>query len=111
MPGAYAWPATKLWKPAPSSSQKSLGKYNTVSQGRDTEIRGMVERLFWRYEQVWHRDLHVLQLPGHIATRFKVANANPGQAAIHKNNCNFFRASGDVFDEVFVYMSGDNALR
>ncbi len=90
----------------------TIATYNTVYTGRDTEVSGMFERLFARYEKIWHGDFHhVLQLPHSIATRFKVANENPGQPAIHKNNCNFFRARGDLFDEVFVYMSGDNALR
>ncbi len=90
----------------------TIATYNTVYTGRDTEISGMFERLFARYTHIWHGDFqHVLQLPDRIATRFKVANGNPGQPVIHKNNCNFFRASGELFDEVFVYMSGDNALR
>lgn len=90
----------------------TIATYNTVYQGRDVEISGMFERLFARYEQIWHGDFqHVLQRPDRIATRFKVANGNPRQPVIHKNNCNFFRASGALFDEVFVYMSGDNALR
>jgi hypothetical protein len=32
-----------------------------------------------------------------------------GQTLV-KHNCNFFRLQGDLFDEVFVYMSGDNSL-
>ena len=89
----------------------TIATYNTVYTGQD-EIAGMFERLFARYTHIWHGDFHhVLQLPDRVATRFKVANGNPGQPVIHKNNCNFFRAGGDLFDEVFVYMSGDNALR
>lgn len=89
----------------------TIATYNTVYRGRE-EIAGMFERLFARYERIWHGNFHhVLQPPDRIATRFNVENQNPGQPAVLKNNCNFFRARGDLFDEVFVYMSGDNALR
>ncbi len=89
----------------------TIATYNTVYTGRD-EIAGMFERLFARYARIWHGNFHhVLQAPDQIATRFNVENENPGQPVTHKNNCNFFRARGELFDEVFVYMSGDNALR
>lgn len=80
--------------------------------GRDSEIRGMYARLFERYASVWHGDFdHVVQGPSRIASRFTVRNLTAeGQTAV-KQNCNFFRLRGDRFDEVFIYMSGDNSLR
>ena len=90
----------------------TIATYNTVYRGRDVEISGMFERLFARYTRIWHGNFHhVLQVPDRLATRFNVENESFGQPVVHKNNCNFFRARGALFDEVFVYMSGDNALR
>ncbi len=90
----------------------TIATYNTVYRGRDIEIAGMFERLFARYARIWHGEFHhVLQVPDRIATRFNVENQHPDQPVVHKNNCNFFRTRGNLFDEVFVYMSGDNALR
>ncbi len=90
----------------------TIATYDTVYRGRDVEIAGMFGRLFSRYAQIWHGEFdHVLQNPDRIATRFRVENHHSDQHVVHKNNCNFFRARGDLFDEVFVYMSGDNALR
>ncbi len=89
----------------------TIATYNTVYQGRDTEIRSMFERLFTRYAKVWHGDFdHVVQAPDRIASRFRVENLGFDQQTIVKHNCNFFRLRGDLMDEVFVYMSGDNSL-
>ena len=34
----------------------TIATYNTLYQGRDTELRAMFERLNARYAQVWHGD-------------------------------------------------------
>lgn len=89
----------------------TIATYNTVYRGRDTEIRGMFERLNTRYAKVWHGNFdHVVQGPERIASRFRVENLGFDQQTLVKNNCNFFRLRGDLFEEVFVYMSGDNSL-
>lgn len=90
----------------------TIATFETVYRGRDTEIAGMFERLFARYARIWHgRFEHVVQPPDRIATRFRVENETAQQQEFVKNNCNFFRSRGGLFDEVIVYMSGDNALR
>ncbi len=89
----------------------TIATYNTVYTGRDTGIRTMFERLFARYARVWHGDFdHVVQLPDRIASRFRVENTTFDGQLLVKNNCNFFTLRGDQFEEVFVYMSGDNSL-
>lgn len=89
----------------------TIATFNTVYTGRDSEIRTMFERLFARYARVWHGDFdHVVQLPDRIASRFRVENTTFDGQLLVKNNCNFFRLRGDLFDEVFVYMSGANSL-
>lgn len=89
----------------------TIATYNTVYCGRDTEIRGMFERLNARYAKVWHGNFdHVVQAPDRIASRFRVENLSFEKQTLVKNNCNFFRLRGDLFEEVFVYMSGDNSL-
>ena len=89
----------------------TIATYNTVYEGRDTELRGMYERLNARYAKVWHGNFdHVVEGPERIASRFRVENLTFGGQTLVKNNCNFFRLRGDLFCDVFVYMSGDNSL-
>ena len=89
----------------------TIATFNTPYQGRDTEIRAMFERLNTRYARVWHGNFdHVVQAPDRIASRFRVENLTLDGQTLVKNNCNFFRLRGDLFEEVFVYMSGDNSL-
>ena len=89
----------------------TIATFNTVYEGRDAAIRAMFERLNTRYAKVWHGDFdHVVQAPDRIASRFRVENLTFDGRALVKHNCNFFRLRGDRFEEVFVYMSGDNSL-
>lgn len=90
----------------------TIATYNQTYTGRDTEIAAMFERLNARYASVWHGAFdHVVQPPARIASRFRVENMTIGQQKLVKHNCNFFRVREDgLFDEVFVYMSGDNSL-
>jgi hypothetical protein len=89
----------------------TIATFGTVYRGRDSEIAGMFERLFARYARIWHGGFeHVVQPPGRIATRFRVENETADGQRFFKANCNFFRARGGLFDEIIVYMSGDNAL-
>ena len=89
----------------------TIATYDTAYEGRDTAIRAMFERLHTRYARVWHGNFdHVVQAPDRIASRFRVENLTFDRQTLVKNNCNFFRLRGDLFEEVFVYMSGDNSL-
>src|SRR5512140_1532391 len=89
----------------------TIATFDTVYRGRDTEIAAMFERLFARYTRIWHGGFdHVVQLPDRIAIRFRVENETAQGQKYLKNNCNFFRSRDGLFDEVFVYMSGDNSL-
>lgn len=89
----------------------SIATYDTLYEGRDTGLRGMYERLFGRYQRVWHGDFdHVVDGPHRVASRFRVENILADGSLRVKNNCNFFRVREGRFDEVFVYMSGDNSL-
>jgi hypothetical protein len=88
-----------------------IATFDTVYVGRDTGLRGMYERLFARYRRVWHGAFdHVVQAPSRIASRFRVENTLADGSLRTKNNCNFFQLRDGRFDEVFVYMSGDNSL-
>jgi ketosteroid isomerase-like protein len=90
----------------------TIATYGTLYAGRDRELRDMYERLFTRYARVWHGDFdHLVEGPQRIASRFRVENLTLEGQGLVKNNCNFFRLQGDLFCEVFVYMSGDNSLR
>ncbi len=89
----------------------TIATFGTLYEGRDTQLRGMFERLNGRYARVWHGDFdHVVDAPDRIASRFRVENTSFEGGLLVKNNCNFFRLRGDLFTEVFVYMSGENSL-
>lgn len=77
------------------------------------QVSGMFERLNARYARVWHGDFdHVVDAPAQrVASRFRVENLTHAGDTLQKNNCNFFRVQDGRFIEVFVYMSGDNALK
>ena len=91
----------------------TIATFDQEHRGRDTQIRGVFERLFARYERVWHGNFeHVVQAPHRIASRFDVQNWTHDGQTYRKHNANFFFLREDnLFDTVHVYMSGDNALR
>ena len=89
----------------------TIATYQSTFKGRDTEISEMFERLFARYDKILHINFdHFPSPPNRISCRFEVQNSKIGSATIYKNNCNFFKLQGNYFHEVYVYMSGDNAL-
>ncbi len=89
-----------------------IANHGVFYQGRDTEVRGMYERLADRYARVWHGDFdHVFDVPAQrVASRFRVENTTHEGEKRLKNNCNFFALRDGLFQEVFVYMSGENSL-
>ena len=89
----------------------TIATYQSTFKGRDTEITEMFERLFSRYDKILHSHFdHFPSLPDRISSMFEVQNSKIGSPTIYKNNCNFFKLQGNYFHEVYVYMSGDNAL-
>lgn len=89
----------------------TIATYQSTFKGRDSEIAGMFERLFARYDKILHLNFdHFPCAPNKISSRFEVQNAKIGSPTIYKNNCNFFKLQGNHFHDVYVYMSGDNAL-
>ncbi len=89
----------------------TIASYDTVYRGRDTEIRGMLERLYARYAGVWHGEFdHVVETPTRIASRFRVRNTTHEGKYLYKSNSNFFRVRDGLLDDVYVYMSGETSL-
>ena len=86
--------------------------FDARHSGRDRAIRTMFERLYSRYDRVWHGGFrHVVDAEsGLIASRFRVENTAHDGQLMSKSNCNFFSVRDGRFDEVAVYMSGDNSL-
>jgi hypothetical protein len=54
--------------------------------------------------------VHVVQAPQRVASQFRVENTGHQGERWTKHNCNFFRLRGDLFEDVSVYMAGDNSL-
>lgn len=85
--------------------------HELVFEGRDQQIAGMFERLFARYQGIWHGDFtHIVEAPDLIASQFRVRNTGFGGEQFFKRNANVFRLQGGCFAEVSVYMAGDNSL-
>lgn len=89
-----------------------IANHEVYYRGRDTELRGMYERLGARYARVWHGDFdHVIDVPNQrVASRFRVENTTHAGELLRKNNCNFFQVQDGLFVQVLVYMSGENSL-
>ena len=90
----------------------SIANHGVFYDGRDTEVKGMYERLNERYAQVWHGAFtHTVDVAAQrIASRFRVENITHQGEKLIKNNCNFFELKEGLFSAVFVYMSGENSL-
>lgn len=90
----------------------TVATFDAEHRGRDGQVRSMFERLFARYEYIWHGNFeHVVQVPGRIATRFDVENRTADGQTYRKHNANFFFLQQGKFSVVHVYMSGNNALQ
>ena len=94
------------------TSRFSIANHGVFYNGRDTEVKGMYERLNERYAQVWHGAFtHTVDVAAQrIASRFRVENVNHQGEKLVKNNCNFFELQDGLFTAVFVYMTGENSL-
>lgn len=94
-----------------SNARFSIPTHDLSFSGRDTEIAGMFERLFARYDRIWHGDFeHIVEPPARVASQFRVRNTTFDGRELFKHNANVFRLNGQLFSEVFVYMAGDNSL-
>ena len=81
-------------------------------EGPEEAIRGMFERLFARWDKVWHGNFRHVADPGggRAASQFDVRNTGADGHVHEKRNCNFFTFDGDRFSAISVYMSGENTL-
>ena len=82
-------------------------------EGRDEAIRGMFERLFARWDEIWHGNFrHVADPEGsRVASQFDVRNIAADGTVHTKRNCNFFTVEDGRFAAISVYMSGENTLK
>lgn len=86
----------------------------TVHEGRDAGIRTMFEGLFAAHDRIWHGNfVHTAdtQTQG-ICSQFSVEVTPKGEPDfLRYENCNRFYLRDGKFDQVFVYMSGENLLK
>lgn len=83
----------------------------TVHAGK-AAIRAMFERFFESYERISHREFRctVDEKNGRICARFLAEMVEKDGRTTVLENTNFWRVRGDRFQEVYVYMSGENVL-
>ncbi len=80
-------------------------------EGHD-EITGMFRRLWASHAAVRHDGFTFVPsaATGRIAAQFQVTNTLKDGGLVHKSNCNFFQTHDGVFENVAVYMAGENTL-
>jgi len=85
---------------------------DTTHNGRDA-IRAMFEKLFADFEQIWHGNFVHTADPGSnaICSQFTVLITPNGGEQLRYENCNRFYCKDRLFQDVTVYMSGDNLLK
>lgn len=83
----------------------------TVHAGKPA-IRRMFQDFFASYERIVHRDFRcsVDEKNGRICARFIAELVDAEGQRTQLENTNFWRIRGDRFQEVYVYMSGENVL-
>ncbi len=72
----------------------------------------MFQRLWSNHKWVRHNQFSFVESveSNAIAVRFKVTNQLHDGQLVHKSNCNFFTSERGKFNEVRVYMAGENTL-
>ena len=83
----------------------------TVHRGKD-ELRRMFADFMGNYDMIAHRDFTctVDERNGRITASFVVELVDKAGGKTFLENTNFWRIRGDKFQEVYVYMSGENPL-
>ena len=76
------------------------------------ELRRMFEDFFGAWKTIVHRDFTctVDEANGRIAACFEAVLTGHDGSVIRLNNTNFWRIRDGKFQEVYVYMSGENPL-
>ena len=83
----------------------------TTHVGRE-EIRRMFVDFMGAYKTIIHRDFTctIDEKNGRIAASFVAELENEDGSRTTLHNTNFWRIRGDRFQEVYIYMSGENPL-
>ncbi len=85
---------------------------DTTHNGREA-IRAMFEKLFADFEQIWHGNfVHTADPASNaVCSQFTVLITPNGGEQLRYENCNRFYCKDRLFQDVTVYMSGDNLLK
>lgn len=85
----------------------------TVHTGRDEGIRAMFEKLFTDFSDIWHGNFVHTADPATntVCSQFTVLITPHGGSELRYENCNRFYLKDRLFQQVYVYMSGDNLLQ
>ena len=84
---------------------------STIHAGKEN-IRRMFVDFMEGYDVIIHRDFTctVDEHNGRSAASFVAELTDPGGNKTFLENTNFWRVRGDRFQEVYIYMSGENPL-
>ena len=76
------------------------------------EIKNMFENLWKNHKTVLHHEFKFLtDVPlRKISVQFKVVNTLKNNKRVNKSNCNFFTLEQNKFNEINVYMAGENTI-
>jgi ketosteroid isomerase-like protein len=80
--------------------------------GRDSGVRTMFERLFARYERIWHGNFRWVfdEREQILACQLDVINMEPSGAEHRKYNASFYHLREGRIAYAGIYMSGVNVL-
>ena len=89
----------------------SIETHNIKLIGHEA-ITGMFHRLWSNHKWVRHDQFSFVENveSDAVAVRFRVTNQLHDGQLVHKSNCNFFTSERGKFNEVRVYMAGENTL-
>ena len=89
----------------------SIETHNIKLIGHEA-ITGMFHRLWSNHKWVRHDQFSFVENveSDSVAVRFRVTNQLHDGQLVHKSNCNFFTSERGKFNEVRVYMAGENTL-
>ena len=84
-----------------------------VHTGRDEGIARMFEKLFADFSSIWHGNfVHTADPASNtVCSQFTVLITPHGGNELRYENCNRFYLRDRLFQQVYVYMSGDNLLQ
>jgi hypothetical protein len=85
---------------------------HSVELNGHQEIESMFENLWKNHKAVLHHNFKFLTdaASNKISVQFNVVNTLQNDKILKKSNCNFFTIEQNKFNEINIYMAGENTI-